>query len=31
MMQVARARARVMAAMRVRTRLQGRYLGGRPP
>jgi DNA invertase Pin-like site-specific DNA recombinase len=29
--EVARARQRVMAAMRVQTRLQGRFLGGRPP
>ncbi|GAA1937530.1 hypothetical protein GCM10009754_00700 [Amycolatopsis minnesotensis] len=29
--EVARARHRVMAAMRAQTRLQGRFLGGRPP
>ncbi|MFD4668471.1 recombinase family protein [Lentzea sp. NPDC058450] len=29
--EVARARQRVLAAMRAQTRLQGRFLGGRPP
>ncbi|MFB9905517.1 hypothetical protein [Allokutzneria oryzae] len=29
--EVARARQRVVAAMRAQTRLQGRFLGGRPP
>jgi hypothetical protein len=29
--EVARARARVLAAMRAQTRVQGRFLGGRPP